>query len=72
MSAEEKCVKCGGTNMVPSELQSTGKMYARPKKAKLSTILTTGVLIRGSICLDCGHVDLSVDVEKIKAVSKAS
>ena len=72
MSDEKKCLRCGGTNLVPSELQSTGKMYARPKHAKLSTILTTGVLIRGEVCFDCGHVELLVDAEKIKMASRAS
>ena len=54
-SDKKKCLRCGGTNIVPSELQSTGKMYARPKHAKLSTILTTGVLVQGDVCFDCGH-----------------
>jgi len=71
-SDKKKCLRCGGTNIVPSELQSTGKMYARPKHAKLSTIFTTGVLVQGDVCFDCGHVELRVDAEKIKAVSKAS
>ena len=71
-SDKKKCLRCGGTNIVPSELQSTGKMYARPKHAKLSTILTTGVLVQGDVCFDCGHVELMVDAEKIKSLSKAS
>ena len=72
MSDQKKCLRCGGTNVVPSELQSTGKMYARPKHAKLSTILTTGVLIRGDVCIDCGHLELTVDAAQIKSALKAS
>lgn len=72
MSDEKKCIRCGGTNVLPSELQSTGKLYARPKSAKLSTILTTGVLVYGEVCADCGHVELLVDAKKMKSISRAS
>ncbi len=72
MATERKCLRCGGTNLVPSELQSTGKIYARPKRAKLMTIFTTGVLLDGEVCFDCGHVELVADAAKIKAAMKAS
>lgn len=72
MSEQKKCLRCGGTNLLASELQSTGRLYARPVQAKLSTILTTGVLVHGDVCLDCGHVELAVDAARIKAAAKAS
>ena len=72
MSDEKKCLKCGGTNLVSSDLQSTGKLYARPKHAKLSAIFTTGVLVNGNVCFDCGHVGLHVDVDKIKSALRES
>jgi len=72
MSDEKKCLRCGGTNLVPSELQSTGKLYARPKHAKFVTVFTTGVLVMGDVCFDCGHVELLVDADEIKLVVKDS
>ena len=72
MSDEKKCIRCGGTNVLASEFQSTGKLYVRPKSAKLSTIFTTGVLVNGEVCVDCGHVELLVDAKKIQSISRAS
>ena len=72
MSDEKKCLRCGSTNLVRSEVQSTGKLYARPKHAKISAVIATGVLINGDVCFDCGHLELVVDAKKIKAAAKAS
>jgi len=70
MNEEKKCLRCGGTNLQPGELQSTGKVYSRPKDAKLVTVLTTGAPISSIVCLDCGHVELVVDTEKAKSITK--
>ena len=72
MSQENKCLKCGGTNVKPGALQSTGKIYARPNNAKLDTVLTTGALVNVNICFDCGHVEMVVETEKLKLLAKAS
>lgn len=72
MSEERKCLRCGGTNLEAGEFQSTGKIYSRPKNAKLVAILTTGVPIDTIMCYDCGHVELIVDAEKAKSLTKAS
>jgi len=70
MNEEKKCLRCGGTNLQPSDLQSTGKIYSRPKDAKLVTVLTTGVPVSALICLNCGHVELVVDTERVRAITK--
>lgn len=72
MSEEKKCLRCGGSNLGAGEFQSTGKVYSRPKNAKLVTMLTTGVPVDTLICYDCGHVELVVDAEKAKSIAKAS
>jgi predicted nucleic-acid-binding Zn-ribbon protein len=72
MSEERQCMRCGGTNLEAGEFQSTGKIYSRPKHARLVTLLTTGVPVDTIICLDCGHVELIVDAEKAKSITKAS
>jgi len=72
MSEERRCMRCGGTNLEAGEFQSTGKIYSRPKHARLVTLLTTGVPVDTIICLDCGHVELVVDAEKAKSITKAS
>ncbi len=72
MDTEMKCMRCGGTNVIPSELQSTGKIYSRPKGAKLLTVLTTGAAVSALTCLDCGHLELMVDAEKAKAITRTA
>lgn len=72
MDNEMKCLRCGGTNVMPSDLQSTGKIYSRPKGSKLLTVLTTGAVVSALTCLDCGHVEMMVDTEKAKAITRTA
>ena len=72
MSEEKKCLRCGGTNLEAGEFQSTGKIYSRPKNAKLVTVLTTGVPVDTLVCYDCGHLELVVDAKKAKSIARAS
>jgi predicted nucleic-acid-binding Zn-ribbon protein len=59
-----QCMRCGNPNLVITELQSTGKLYARPMGSKPITIFTTGVPVNGVTCLDCGHLELIVSPKK--------
>lgn len=70
MGKDKKCLRCGSRNLTPANFESTGKIYSRPKNAKLVTVLTKGVVVDAIICLDCGHVDLAVNVDKARAISK--
>ena len=72
MHTEMKCLRCGGTNVKPSDLQSTGRIYSRPKQAKFTTIFTTGAPVSALTCLDCGHVELLVDAKKAKSLVKTA
>ena len=59
-----QCIRCGNPNLVPTELQSTGRLYARPMGSKPVTIFTSGVVIDGITCLECGHLELRVSPKK--------
>jgi predicted nucleic-acid-binding Zn-ribbon protein len=72
MQIEMKCLRCGGKNVEPSHLQSTGKIYSRPKQASLLGVLLTGAPVSALTCLDCGHVELLVDTKKAKALAKTA
>jgi hypothetical protein len=72
VSEEKKCLRCGGTNVRSGALQSTGKIYARPNGAKLETVFTTGALVDCNICFDCGHVEMVVEPDRVKLITKAS
>ncbi len=71
MSEEKNCLRCGGANVKPGMLQSTGKVYVRPNNANVETFLKTGVLVNVNICFDCGHVEMVVVPDKLKSVMKA-
>ena len=72
MNNETKCLRCGGKNVMPSHVQSTGRIYTRPKEANFLGILKTGTHVNALTCLDCGHVELFVDVKKTKAMLKTA
>ena len=72
MNEEKKCLRCGGTNLTAGDFQSTGKIYSRPKNAKMSSLLITGVLVNSIICLDCGYLELNVDPDKVKLITRTS
>ena len=72
MSKEIKCLRCGSDNLKPANFESTGKIYSRPKDARLISVFTTGILVEAILCLDCGHVDLLVDAHKVRAISRKS
>jgi predicted nucleic-acid-binding Zn-ribbon protein len=72
MDEKRKCLRCGSTNTTPSDLQSTGKIYIRPKDAKLSAVLKSGVPVDAVICLDCGHIELITNPAEAKNLVKKS
>ena len=72
MNEKEKCLRCGSTNTKPGNLQSTGKIYIRPKDAKLSAVLKSGVPVDAVICFDCGHIELIINPAEAKKLVKNS
>ena len=72
MNSEMKCLRCGSSNVKPSHVQSTGRIYSRPKDSTLRGLITTGAHVSALTCLDCGHVELFVDVKKTKALVRSS
>ena len=72
MSDEQKCLRCGGTNLEPGSIQSTGKVCFRPKKCKFLTTKSGDICVNANICIDCGHLELVGDVKKTKLLVKAS
>jgi predicted nucleic-acid-binding Zn-ribbon protein len=70
MNEEKKCLRCSSTNLTDGDFQSTGKIYSRPKNAKMSMLCITGVLVDSIICLDCGYLELNVNPDKVKLITK--
>ncbi len=72
MSQAKKCMRCGGDELEPGAIQSTGKIYFRPENTKFLTLKTADIRIDGNICLDCGHIELVGDLVKAKDLVKAA
>jgi len=72
MSDKKKCLRCGSTDIENGQLQSTGKLYFRPRGANLASILTSGLPIDAEACFNCGHLELLIDAAKAKSLTKSS
>jgi predicted nucleic-acid-binding Zn-ribbon protein len=72
MHIEMKCLRCGGGNVKPSHVQSTGKIYSRPSDANFLAYLITGTPVSALTCFDCGHVELLVDAKKVQKMAKTT
>ena len=68
MNDEMKCLRCGESNLTLSDMQSTGKLYSRPKNSSLGLFLATGYPVNGLMCPDCGHLELIVEMKKASPV----
>lgn len=70
MSEELKCLRCGGANMAPGDVQTTGVVRFRPDNTKFWTLQTGDVPVKGFMCTDCGTLAMVGDTEKEKALEK--
>jgi len=68
MNTPQTCPSCKSTNMESGSLGSTGKIHFRPEGAKFLKLKTANVDVAASLCMDCGHVALTGDTEKVKAL----
>ena len=68
MNKPQTCPICNSSNLEPGSLDSTGKIHFRPEDAKFLKLKTANVAVEASLCMDCGHVILTGDTEKVKAL----
>lgn len=68
MNAETTCLRCGGANLESGAIRSTGAMHFRPQGAKFLKLKTADVDVEARLCLDCGTISLSCDVQKVKSL----
>jgi hypothetical protein len=69
MTTEKACLRCGGKNLEPGVVQSTGRIHFRATNTKLMTFHTSDIAINANICLDCGTLDLVGDVKKAQSLT---
>jgi excisionase family DNA binding protein len=66
----DRCPRCGHFELMEGTVQSTGKVYFRPKKTKFLTMLEPLVSVEARVCPRCGHILLFADTEKMKSLKK--
>ena len=64
----KKCNVCGGDNLEPGAIQSTGKIYFRPKNVKFLSFKTANIEVKAYLCMSCGNVALIADTQKASVV----
>ena len=70
MTAVNTCSRCGGSNLESGRIQSTGRIHFHFEDPRFLTMHTAYVPIMSSMCLDCGKIDLSGEVDKARKISK--
>ncbi|MGE4159252.1 MAG: helix-turn-helix domain-containing protein [Planctomycetota bacterium] len=60
------CTHCGHGHMVEGRIQSTGKIYFRPKDTKFLTLKDPNINIEAMVCEACGFMKLVADTAKLK------
>jgi len=69
VNEQRKCTSCGGSQMAKGSLHSTGKMTFRPDDAKFLKLKTANVKVDGRLCLECGAILLTADLDKVKELT---
>ncbi|MHC4170800.1 MAG: hypothetical protein ACYSWQ_28005 [Planctomycetota bacterium] len=65
---KRKCASCGSEDLEPGRIQSTGRVYFRPKNARFLSLKSADIEIDGNICTECGFIMLFGDKGKVKAL----
>jgi len=65
-----RCPRCGHSDLTEGRIQSTGRIYFRPKKVRFFTVHEPMVELEARVCPRCGYVLLFADTEKMKVLSK--
>src|ERR1700675_4560236 len=70
MTASNTCPRCGSTNLEPGDLlDGEGKVRFRPINRRFFTLRSSAV-VAAFVCMDCGSVQMSVDVEDVAGMLK--
>lgn len=70
MNESMRCPICDSTNVESGAILSTGKLHFRPEHAKFLKLKTGNVEVKAHLCLDCGHISLTGDTEKVKDLTE--
>jgi hypothetical protein len=70
MTDNNTCSGCGGSKLESGRVQSTGRLHFHFENPRFLTIHTGYVPIISTMCLDCGKIDFTGEVDKARKISK--
>ena len=62
------CPRCNHGDLIDGDVRSTGLIYFHPQKSRFWTLRDSNVALAASMCVRCGHIALSGDVDKLNAL----
>ena len=67
-----KCPRCGSELIAPGALHGPGRSSFRPEGAKFFTMTTGDVMTKASMCHECGLVQITGDVNKLRRLTSGT
>jgi ribosomal protein S27AE len=61
-----KCVKCGSELLAAGALHGPRRTSFRPEDAKFLTLETGDVMTKVTMCRECGLIEITGDVDKLR------
>lgn len=68
MESSGKCQRCGGDELQAGTLNSTGRVGFRPSQARFMVWRTADIDVKAELCMRCGAIQMTGDVEKMRAL----
>ena len=70
MTDKNTCSRCGGSKLESGRVQSTGRLHFHFENPRFLTMHTGYVPILSTMCLDCGKIDFTGEVDKARKIAK--
>jgi ribosomal protein S27AE len=64
-----QCVRCGSESLVPGALHGPRRISFRPEGTKFLTLETGDVMTKATMCRECGWIEITGDVEKLRRLT---
>lgn len=65
------CRRCGGEMLATGALYSAVRVSFRPQDSKFMTLQTGDVMTKAAMCRNCGLIEITGDVMKLKRLTSA-
>jgi hypothetical protein len=64
-----KCSRCGGETVSGGALYAPVRSSFRPQDSRFMTLQTGDVMTKATMCRDCGLIELTGDVSKLRRLT---